>query len=120
MEFFKLVCQIAIGIGILNVWLVRFNESTRYRGGSARNMKQEFAAYGLPEKLVWIVGVVKIVAAIALLAGIVFPGLVVPAATILAVLMLAAVLFHVKVKDPLYKSVPAAIVFLLSLFLLVF
>jgi len=120
MEILKVVCQLIIGVGILNVWLVRFNESSRYRGGSAKNMKEEFAAYGLPEKLVWIVGSVKIAGAIALLAGIAFPRLIAPAAALLAVLMLAAVLLHVKVQDPLYKSVPAATVFLLLIFLLVF
>lgn len=120
MELFKLICQLAIGIGILNVWLVRFNVQTRYRGGSATNMKDEFSIYGLPEKLVWVTGTIKIGTAIALLAGIAFPSLITPAATVLAVFMLSAVLFHVKVKDPLFKSIPATTVLLLTLVLLLF
>lgn len=118
MELFKLVCQVAIGIGILNVWLVRFNESTRYRGGNATNMREEFAVYGLPGKLVWVIGTIKIVSAVLLLAGIAFPGLITPSATVLAILMLSAIALHLKVKDPLVKSIPAAGVFLLCLVLL--
>lgn len=48
MEYIRSIAQLIIALGILNVWLLRFNKATVYRGGGAKNMKQEFAAYGLP------------------------------------------------------------------------
>ena len=42
------ICQIIVALGLLNVWLLRFNKPTAYRGGKAVNLPGEFAAYGLP------------------------------------------------------------------------
>lgn len=115
MEVIKIICQLVIGLGILNVWLLRFNKSTPYRGRQASNLKEEFAAYGLPAGSVYVVGVLKVSAAIALLIGIAFPVLVLPAASVMAVLMLGAVGMHFKVKDAPHKFVPASSVLLLCL-----
>jgi hypothetical protein len=41
--------------------------------------------------------------------------LVVPAAAVLAVAMLIALLMHLKVKDPIMKSLPAAAMLVMSL-----
>lgn len=105
-----LILQVIAGLGLLNVWLIRANSETAYRGGDAKTLKEEFAAYGLPVWLFYVVGVLKVGAAIALLAGIFLPGLVVPAARILIVLMLGALAMHFKVKDPPIKSLPAFLV----------
>ena len=43
------IIQIVIALAIFNVWVLRLNKSTNWRGGSASNMKEEFKAYGLPE-----------------------------------------------------------------------
>ena len=51
------IAQVIVGLGLLNVWLVRFNKSTEYRGGAAANMREEFATYGLP---VWFCYLVEI------------------------------------------------------------
>ena len=51
MESICSIAQLIIALGILNVWLLRFNKATIYRGGSAKNMKEEFATYGLPMSL---------------------------------------------------------------------
>jgi hypothetical protein len=50
-----------------------------------------------------------------LVAGIWIPALTGPAATGMALLMLGAVVMHMKVKDPLRKALPAMIMLLLSL-----
>lgn len=50
------IAQLIVGLGLLNVWLIRFNKATAYRGGAAQSMKQEFAAYGLPEWFCYVVG----------------------------------------------------------------
>jgi len=118
METAKIICQVIIGLGILNVWILRFNRSTAYRGKQARNLKEEFETYGLPGWFIYLVGAIKIPAALALLAGVFFPVLVVPAASVMAILMLGAVIMHLKVADEPIKFLPASSVLLLSLFLI--
>ena len=116
METLAQICQIIVGCGLLNVWLLRFNKSTAYRGGTAANMLEEFAAYGLPAWSCYLVGFLKVTSAFALLAGL-LPALsivVLPAAFIVALLMAGAVAMHVKVGDPFKKSVPALSVLILS------
>lgn len=107
------ICQIVIGCGLLNVWLLRFNKPTAYRGGTAANMPEEFAAYGLPAWFCYAVGFLKVASALALLAGLIYPALVLPAAIIVALLMAGAVGMHLKVGDPIKKSVPALSVLIL-------
>lgn len=115
METIVQICQIIVGCGLLNVWLLRFNKSTAYRGGSAANMLEEFAAYGLPAWSCYLVGFLKVASAFALLAGLVYPLLVLPAAGVVAVLMAGALAMHIKVGDPVKKSLPAFTVLILSL-----
>ena len=101
------VLQLVTALGLLNVWLLRSSSATSYRGGSAQSLKEEFSAYGLPDAAFYVVGTLKVGAAIALLIGIWVPTLVQPAASLIAVLMIGAVSMHVKVGDPIVKSVPA-------------
>jgi len=101
------VLQIILALGLINVWLVRSGKATAYRGRSATNLKDEFAAYGLPDAVFYLVGALKLGSAAALLAGLWYPVLVLPAAGVLAGLMVGALLMHIKVKDPLLKSLPA-------------
>jgi DoxX-like family len=107
-------CQIIVALGLLNVWLVRFNRATAYRGGQAVNMLQEFAVYGLPAWFCYFVGFLKVASAGALLAGLFLTQLALPAASLIAVLMVGAVVMHLKVCDPLKKVLPALSVLLLS------
>lgn len=113
METLVQIAQIITGCGLLNVWLLRFNKSTAYRGGTAANMLEEFAAYGLPAWSCYLVGFLKVTSAFALLAGLLYPALVLPAAVVVAVLMAGAVAMHLKVGDPIKKSVPALSVLIL-------
>lgn len=108
MEVLRLVLQVVVALGLLNVWLVRAKQATSYRGGDAKSMREEFAAYGLPVGVMWVVGTFKLSIALALILGIWIPGLVDPAALVLVVLMVGAIAMHLKVKDPLGKSMPAA------------
>lgn len=108
------VLQLVVGLGLLNVWLFRAKSPTSYRGGEARSLKEEFAAYGLPEMAFYIVGVLKIGSAIMLLAGIWVEALVLPAAGVVALLMVGALVMHVKVKDPAIKSLPAFLMLIMS------
>jgi len=107
MEIFQYSLQLVAGLGILNVWILRFSQSTTYRGGDASNMKEEFASYGLPSWCVYLIGFLKISSALGLIVGIFVPLLIVPSAILLALLMLGALAMHVKVSDPLKKMIPA-------------
>lgn len=107
MEILKIILQLIVGLGILNVWFLRFNQKTAYRGGNAGNMKEEFQAYGLPETMTYIVGFIKVTLAIMLIAGIWIESLVDPAAIGMAVMMLGAIIMHLKIKDSFKQTLPA-------------
>ena len=115
MRTIVVICQIVAALGLLNVWLLRANQATPYRGGEARSMREEFQAYGLPAWFTWVIGALKIGVAVSLIAGLWFPALVLPAALLLSILMLGALAMHVKVHDPLKKSLPALGMLTLSL-----
>ena len=111
-----LILQLLISIGLINVWFFRFNKATEFRGGNAKNMREEFQAYGLPAWSMYLVGAAKVVIAILLIVSIWFQELLVYNLLALAVLMIAAVLMHIKVKDPIKKSYPAlSILFMIAL-----
>ncbi len=107
MKTVMVALQIAAALGLLNVWLMRFSQSTSYRGGGAQNMVEEFAAYGLPAWFSYLIGALKIGAALALIVGIWRPALVLPAASLVFILMLGALAMHGKIGDAVKKSVPA-------------
>lgn len=106
--------QVVVGLGLLNVWLVRRAVATPYRGGASRTLQEEFAAYGLPPFVFYVVGALKVSAAIVLLAGLWIAAPVRPAAMVVLVLMLGAIAMHVKVGDPLVKSAPAVLMLAMS------
>jgi len=115
MDTIQLVAQWIIGLGILNVWFLRANKSTAYRGGNARNIKEEFAVYGLPTWFMYAVGTLKVALAALLIVGTWIPGLVLPAAIGMAVLMAGAISMHIKIKDTLKKTLPSLTLLALSL-----
>jgi uncharacterized membrane protein YphA (DoxX/SURF4 family) len=109
------VLQLIVGLGLLNVWLFRAGSSTAYRGGDAQTLKEEFEAYGLPSALFYVVGGLKVGAALVLIADLFVPMPVVVAAGVVAALMVGAIAMHQKVGDPPKRSMPAATVLLLCL-----
>lgn len=118
MQTVTIIIQIIIALGIFNVWILRFNKYTSYRGGGASNMKEEFKVYGLPGWAMNIVGFLKLALAILLIVGIWVPIVVMPAAAGMAALMIGAIGMHLKVKDPLIKSLPALLMLIMSLVLI--
>ncbi len=115
MDYLIIALKLIVGISILNVWLLRFSNSSPFRGGDAENMKEEFEAYNLPENFMFLIGVSKVSLAIGLIASIWFAELEFYCALGIAALMLGAVGMHVKIKDPLKKSFPAFTFLVLSL-----
>lgn len=115
MDYLLIALKLVVALGILNVWLLRRDKPTPYRGQSAKNLREEFAAYGLPFPVYCAVGVSKVGLALALLASIWVPALTRPAAGGLGFLMLVAFAMHLKVRDPALKALPAAAVLALCL-----
>ena len=118
MIYVQYLLQIVAGLGIFNVWLLRFGQDTEYRGGNASNMREEFVVYGLPTVALYIIGFLKIVSAIGLIAGIFLPLLIAPSAILLAALMIGALVMHFKIKDPFKRSIPALIMLTLCVVIL--
>ena len=115
MKNIKYVLMIFVPSLVLNVWLFRFNKATIYRGGDATNMIEEFAAYGLSESMVYIVGGLKVLAALGLLLGFVYRKSIVPSALLMSVLMVGAIAMHFTVGDAPIKYLPAGLMLLSSL-----
>lgn len=107
MEYILIALQLIVGLGILNVWIVRSGKATPYRGGEATNLREEFATYGLPFWFMCVIGVLKVGLAVALLAAIWIHRFAQPAAIGLGLLMLGAFVMHLKVKDPFKKALPS-------------
>ena len=110
--------QVVIGLSVMRVWTINFNKSTPWRGGGARNMKEEFTAYGLPMWMVYFVGILKVIFSIGLIAGLWIPELITFSASGIAIFMFFAILMHVKIKDPIKKSIPALTFMVLSLLII--
>jgi len=109
------ILQVIVALGLLNVWLLRYSKKTGYRGGSAKNLKDEFAAYGLPSWAHYLVGFLKLSSAAALIAGLWISSVSFFASILVALLMLGALSMHIKIRDPIKKSVPALLMFGMSL-----
>ena len=117
MEFF--IINIIISLSILNVWLVRLNKKTNWRGGSSITLKEEFNNYGLPIWSFYIIGFLKINLAILLLLGIWFDQLNLLSSIIMSILMIGSIIMHLKIKDPIRKSIPAVCILFLLITLII-
>ena len=115
MKYIKIILSLIISLTILNVWLIRFDSNSIYRGGEAKNMIQEFEEYGFNENIVYIVGFLKVSAALVLLLGIYYNKLIFPAALTISLFMIFAVIMHFKVSDELIKFMPSSILLFSSL-----
>jgi hypothetical protein len=107
MEYLLLIVQLIVGLGILNVWLIRRNRPTPFRGGLKSNMQEEFSHYGLPKWSVWPVGLSKVSLAFMILGGVYLPALTAVGALGLGLFMLGAVVMHLKVRDTFLQTLPA-------------
>jgi uncharacterized membrane protein len=115
MKYLKYILMAVVSFVVINVWFFRFNNPTIYRGGKAANMIEEFAVYGLSETIVYVIGGLKVLAAIGLLIGFVNRKAILPSAALMGALMLGAVFMHFKVSDEAIKFLPAGLMLLFSL-----
>ena len=105
--YLPILLKAAIFITIINVWFIRFNKPTPYRGGDAKSMKEEFMVYGFSGNIMFIVGAIKVLLAAALIVSIWYPELSIPSAAGMAIFMLGAIVMHFKANDPSIRSLPA-------------
>ena len=113
-----IILNLIIAVTLLNVWLIRFNKPTMYRGGDSNSMAEEFSTYGLPKWFMYVIGFMKVIIAILLIIGIWIDALNFYCYISLCILMLGAIIMHLKVKDKIIKSVPALSILTLLLVLL--
>ena len=89
--------------------------ATIFRGENAATMLDEFLVYGLNENIMYIIGGLKIWAALGLLLGLIYKKFIIPCALVIATLMLGAVFMHFKVSDEIHKFFPATLMLICSL-----
>ena len=96
-ELLTTVLKIVISTALFFVWVVRYG-----------NIIKEFEQYKLPTWLRDLVGIFKISFGIMLLIGVFDERFKFIGAGGLSLLMIAALLTHLKVKNQIYKALPAA------------
>jgi|TARA_B110000238_G_C15835851_1_gene314765 hypothetical protein len=116
--YLVIVLKIIVAVSMLNVWLLQAHKATKWRGGNATSIIAEFEVYGLSKQFCYFVGFLKISFAILLLASLKFESLTLISSIGLTILLLGSVAMHVKVKDALYKSFPAALFIAMNLIIL--
>ncbi|QCW99925.1 DoxX family protein [Aggregatimonas sangjinii] len=107
MNYITIALQCIVAISILNVWLVQNKKATQWRGGNATTIIEEFEVYGLPVWMCYVIGTLKVLFALGLIAAIWYPELKEPSAIGLAVLLMGSIAMHIKISDPIKKSFPA-------------
>lgn len=117
-DYIRFIIATTVSLGIYNVWIIRFNMDTKWRGGGAKNITDEFRAFGLPIWFMALIGLIKISLATFILIALWYPFLLSYTAIAMTVMMGGAVSMHLRLKDPLYKLLPAVVMFLLSIILI--
>tara|TARA_B100000809_G_C15140596_1_gene533051 strand:+ start:11953 stop:12330 length:378 start_codon:yes stop_codon:yes gene_type:complete len=118
MDFIALlmiVLKTTVSLSILNVWLIQPKKATKWRGGNAKNIVEEFEIYGLSKGFCNLIGFLKVSLALLLLASIQFDNLTLIGSLGLASLLLGSIIMHIKVKDELFKSFPAFLFIIMNL-----
>lgn len=113
--YLTIALKIIVGVSILNVWLLQKNKATKWRGGNAVNIVEEFQVYGFSKQFCYFIGFLKVSLAIMLLASIQFKTLTLIGVLGLSILLLGSIIMHIRIKDALYKSFPAFLFILMNL-----
>ena len=106
MDNASILAQLIVSISVISVWVFRYD-----------NIVLEFKQYGISNLLRNIVGASKISLATILILGIWYKELLVVSSLLMAVLMICAQFYHIKVRNPWLKYIPSFILLLLSLFI---
>lgn len=118
-EIFVITLKLIVGLSLLNVWLIQPKKATKWRGGNAKTLIEEFEVYGLSKNMYYIIGFLKVVLSLLLLASIWFHEITGYVSSGLALLLFGSIVMHIKIKDPLFKSIPAFIFLLMNILIAV-
>lgn len=118
-DYIVIALKVIVALSILNVWLIQPKKETKWRGGNAKTIIEEFKVYGLSKTFCYVIGFLKVSLAIILLASIKFTNLTAIGSIGLSILLLGSIAMHLKIKDPLYKSFPAFLFIVLNILILV-
>jgi len=114
-EYIIIFLKIIVGVSIINVWLIQPNKPSKWRGGDATTITEEFSVYGLSKTFYYIVFAVKVGLAILLLVSIKYDVFSLYSSIGLAALLGGSIAMHLKVKDALFKSFPAFLFMVMNL-----
>jgi hypothetical protein len=114
-DYLIIALKVIVGLSILNVWLIRPKKPTKWRGGNAKTIIEEFEVYGLSKPFCYVIGFLKVSLALILLASIQFEQITLIGSLGLSLLLLGSIIMHLKVKDPLIKSFPALLFIVMNL-----
>jgi hypothetical protein len=109
MENISILAQLIVALSVIIVWVFRYE-----------NIVLEFKQYGLSSLVRNAVGASKIALATVLILGIWYQEFLVPASVLMAILMVSAQYFHVKVKNSFVKFIPSFVLLLFCLFIAAF
>jgi hypothetical protein len=115
MKYVTIILKLIVSLTILNVWILRVNKSSIYRGGDSVDLVSEFLSYGLSINIMYTVGTIKLISALLLLLSIFYKKFETVPLIIISILMIGAIYFHYSLGDELIKSLPAATILLMSL-----
>ena len=104
------ILKVMTALGIFNVWILRCNQVTEFRGGKSKSLKEEFQAYGLNIWFMYVIGIIKILISILFIVSFFIDDVSILdlyGAAIMSTIMIGAILMHLKIKDPIKKSIPA-------------
>ena len=119
-DYIIIALKVIVSLSILNVWLIQYNKPTKWRGGNAQNIFEEFKVYGLTKSFCYVIGFLKVSLALLLLASIAFNILTLVGSLGLSLLLVGSILMHLKIKDELYKSFPAFLFIIMNLIIAYF
>jgi hypothetical protein len=112
------VMQAIVALVPFSVMTIRATQETPFRPPGATNLQEELEAYGYPSWFCPVFRLAKSCTALAVAAGILWtPALLVGVGGIL-VFMICAVGSHIKVRDPVQKSVPSGTLVLMCIVIL--
>ena len=111
MNEIAILLQVFVALVIFNVWTFRAEKPTKYRGGTARTLREEFIEFGLSKRVFLLTSLIKPMLAVALIVAIFFPFMTIPTALLMAFFMAAALLMHYRVKDKLVKFIAPGTLF---------
>jgi hypothetical protein len=114
-DYIVIILKLIVSLSILNVWLIQPKKATKWRGGNAKTIIEEFKVYGLSKQFCYFIGFLKVSLALILLASIQFETLTLIGSLGLAMLLLGSIIMHIKVKDELFKSFPAFLFLVMNL-----